>query len=239
MTKQRYFISILCLQFVPVLLITICFPAEFTNALSDMTVMPASIVVLLGIAYSLFISSFVLAIGMYFAEKIGAQFVLLQEHYDVKKDILKPALVVGVATSCILCVIHMISPFDLFVFEKEVSHFFYKQIIILSRIIPGDVSQLLFWMSGLALLIKTITRSAAMNVIMYASIVLIALLFDTGTLIWNFGITGITLDAAMACAVSIVIGVLFWRKGFEAAVLCHMIIAAIFYMVAPLLLVLR
>ncbi len=231
MTKERYFISILCLVYPPIIILLIAniddFVGEFPDAVSPVALG------LVSLAISVFIFSFMLAAGMYFAEKIGARLLLLQENYNVKKDILKPALIIGVAISVILLMMRMIFPFDLFAGLEGNIHSSYKKLAAAFAVIQYDVRTLLFWMSGCALLIKTLTRSKAMDAIMYTSIVLIAFLFNIGQPIWNFGVAIIAVGAVVRCGIDIMLGVLFWKKGFEVAVLCHMIIALILYLIAP------
>ncbi len=235
MTKVRYFISILCLVFLPAIMLMI------VNRNAIVAVHPDEILpivgVLVSLSFSLFIFSFVLAAGMDFTEKIGARLLLLQENYNVKKDILKPALIAGIAVAVILLMLRTRFHFELITYlEESTGFYFYKRVGILLSVIHYDVRILLFWMAGCALFIKKLTRSASMDAIMYLSIILISFLFNMGSPIWNLGLTAIPLGEAVRCGIDIVLGVLFWKKGFETAVLCHLIITFIFYAAISVLL---
>lgn len=228
MTKVRYFISILCAAFLPVIMLMIVNRDEIVAVHAD-EILPI-VGVLAGLAISLFIFSFVLAAGMDFAERIGARLLLLQENYNVKKDILMPGLIAGIAVAAVLLMLRTRFHFELFAdLETNADFYFYKRVVVLLSVIKYDVSTLLFWMAGCALFIKKLTRSAAMDAIMYVSIILISLLFNMGSPIWNFGLVAIPVGEAVRCGIDILLGVLFWKKGFETAVLCHLIITFIFY----------
>jgi hypothetical protein len=255
MNEKRYFIFWLILGSLLKLILVVIWVLDRVNAnnmgnvgtltASELMEQPVSVLIsgLVGIALVLLISTIILALGMDFAKKIGVKFLLLQENHDLKKDILYPAIIAGVAVSCIVIVASVISPFELFSFFETESYFFsYKTLMILLATIQYDIRLLLFWISGLALLIKKVTRSASMDTIMYTSIVLIALLFNMSSPMWNLGTSLIlsnpmlVFGPAMRCGIDIMLGTLFWKKGFEVAVLCHVIIVFLFYTLKPLLL---
>lgn len=253
--EKRYFVFWLMLDsLLPLILGTIQFLDSVSAnnvmkteslTMSELMEQPLSLFItgLLSAFVILLFSAITLAIGMYFAEKIGAKLLLLQGNYDLKKDILKPALIVGIAVSCIVFVVYMISPFELFSFFEKYSYFsFYTTLVVPITVIKHDIRLLLFWIAGVGLLIKRVTRSSSMDLIMYASIVLIAFLVNMSSPMWHFGTSLIfsspmlVVGPVIRCGIDIVLGMLFWKKGFETAVLCHLIITFIFYMVTPMLL---
>jgi hypothetical protein len=252
MSEKRYFIFWLIVgSLFPLIGIAVQFFLSIgaNNAMNATTMSgleehPVSILIIgvFGVALSLLFSAIALALGMDFAKRIGAKLLLLHEHYDLKKDILYPATITSVAVSCIVIVANMISPFELFTFFEGYSYsFLTKMLTALFTVIKYDIQLLLLWISGLAVLIKMVTRSKSTDLVMYVSIVLIAFLFNLGSSIWHLG-AGLVLSSpmlvfgpAMRCGIDVVLGVLFWKKGFETAVLCHLIIVFLFYAIMPIL----
>lgn len=183
---------------------------------------------------SIIFQGFILTMGLDFAQKIGARLLLLNDDYYFKKDILKPAMIVGIVVSCIVCAINIAWPLELFSSLGETAVFFNRTLVSLLRFVVYDINLLLFWMAGLALLIKKITKSDAMDLVVYTSIALVAFLGNMASPIWQFGIMAFAVGPMVRCGIDVVLGVLFWKKGFETAVLCHLVIVLIFYLVAPM-----
>lgn len=202
------------------------------------------------VALVLLISAIVLAAGMDFAKKIGARLLLLHGDYDVKKDIIKPACIVGIIISSIAVVANKISSFELLsFFEKSSYSYFQKILIVPFLVVTHDIRLLLFFIAGIALLIRTITRnsfidmirSVSIDMIVYVSIALGSFFCYMTSPIWLSGTRLIRsnpilfMGPIINCGIGVVLGVLFWKKGFETAVLCHLIIALIFYSAASVL----
>jgi hypothetical protein len=191
-------------------------------------------IIAIGILLIIF-QGFILTMSLDFAQKIGARLLLLNDDYYFKKDILKPAMIVGILVSCIICAINIIWPLELFSSLGEMAVFFNRTLGSLLLFVVYDINLLLFWMAGLALLIKKITKSDAMDLIVYTSIALVAFLGNMSSPIWHFGIMAFAIGPMVRCRIDVVLGVLFWKKGFETAVLCHFIIVLIFYLIAPMI----
>jgi len=62
--------------------------------------------------------------------------------------------------------------------------------------------------------------------------VLVAVLHNIVPWIWQFGMV-FMIDPIIGFATDMVLGVIFLKKGFETAVLCHFVIAIILYVIAP------
>jgi len=239
MTKKQYFYLLWTLSSIPTVIgIILTFTTgEYLNVGDDPEALRASTGIVFSIALGvleIMFRGFLVTIGLYFAERIGAPFLLLNDNYDLKKDILKPAIIVGTVVSCIVVAIDTASPFELFSFPGELPGPFYGTLISLVNCIVYDVNLLLLWIAGLALLIKKVTNNADMDLIVYTSIVLIAFLFNMSSPIWHFGITAFIIGPMIRSGIDVVLGVLFWKKGFETAVLCHLVMILIFYLIAPM-----
>lgn len=179
-----------------------------------------------------------LFLGIYFAQQIGAKLLFLQEDYDLKNDIVKPAFVVGGAYALVALLINAVTPVGQMYFDQSsyadiienfVGLFFYKM--------RFDLFVLLFGVCGLAFVIKKIAKDVSLSVIMPICIVAISilpvsvLLFDCFT---RFGCAGAMVAGNFFMIGSnILLGVLFWKKGLEAALLYGMIVCTILYLIAP------
>lgn len=181
--------------------------------------------------------------GLHFAQKIGARLLFLNGHYDCKKDILMPALVMGVVAACIGIALNAVIPvttISLF-FDAPSYDFLYRALPNVFSVFGYGIFVLLFLIAGFALLIKNITKNASLSILMPVSIILVTLLRNVVPLIWNFGTAVIVVapyvNCAVACSIDVLLGMLFWKKGFETAVLCHLVMSFIFYIVAPMVII--
>ncbi len=172
---------------------------------------------------------FISIMGVRFAQKIGAKLLFLDGHYNFIQDILKPALFVGVLGAGAVLIINAVIPLA----GAYPYILFYKPLFSLVSVINYDVFLFLFCLCGFALLIKKITKNSSMTIIEYASVVLVALLQNGIWWIWQFGTAAFPIDPFVYFGLDVLLGTLFWKKGFETTVLCHLIIATILYVIAP------
>lgn len=269
MNEKRYFIFWLVLDnLFPIFLFMIAFLSSLRGYLvsdfeslsaSDELIKSLSSVFIISsvltrgvfdVAIVLLFSAIILAAGIDFAKKIGAKLLLLQDGYNLKNDIIKPACLVGIPLSSIAVVANKISSFELLsFFEKSSYSSFHKILIVPFLVITHDIRLLLFFIAGIALLIRTITRSSSIDMIRSASIDMIvevsigvvSFFYHMTSPIWLSGTRFIRsnpilfMGPIINCGIGIALGILFWKKGFETAVLCHLIIALIFYSAALVL----
>jgi hypothetical protein len=186
---------------------------------------------------------FILTMGLHFAQKIGAHLLFLNGHYNCKKDILMPALVMGVVAACTGLAINAVVPVTtirLF-FDAPSYDFLYQALPNIFSAFGYGIFVLLFSVAGFALLIKKVTKNASLSILMPVSIILVTFLRNVVPLIWTFGTAVAVVDpyinCAVACSIDVLLGMLFWKKGFEIAVLCHLVMSFIFYIVAPIIII--
>jgi hypothetical protein len=174
------------------------------------------------------VNGFFLFLGMDFASKIGMRFLLLEKHVDWGRDLFKPAVVVSVVY---VLVVLVVDPFiSLGKFYLPQNRSVLALLMKLFSAISADVIMLLFLLSGLALFLKKIGKNISLSIIMLMSIVLIALISGLSIdLWWRFGVTTFMFKIIMSLA----LGGIFWRKGLEAELLCHIIVVIMLYAIAP------
>ena len=203
------------------------FSAELNQPVGLMALILASVV-------GFIMNGFFLSLGIDFAKKVDAKLLLLDGHYSFMKDIFNPAVVVGALYAGAVLIVNAVLPSpSLSVFFYEHSGvLFYKSFFSVFSILGYDVSMFLFSLCGIALLIKKITKNISVTAIDHVSVVLVAVLHNIVPWLWKFG-TVFMIDPIIGFATDMVLGVLFWKKGFETAVLCHFVIAIILYAIAP------
>lgn len=179
---------------------------------------------------------FLLSLGIDFAQKVGAKILLLDGHssYHFIKDVLKPAVIVGIAYSVVVLIVKVVVPNSFLIasFVERVDLVIYQSLLALCGIIPDGVFLLLFCLCGLALLLKKIIKNISTTTIDHVSVVVIAVLRNIIPWMWKSGFV-FMIDPLIGFATDTVLGVLFWKKGFETAVLCHFVIVFILYVITP------
>ena len=187
--------------------------------------------------FSMIIVGMQVELGMYFAQAVGAPLLLLQRDFRLKEDILKPAIVVGGVCGFVLLFANQFVSIDLFpeyffknFFHNKYSHFFsYKMLIYVLGSVADSTALLLLFISGLGLLISSIAKNISINLVMLISILLYSLLSSMHQVFFaTAGISMISLGIRMC--LDIIRAVIFWKKGFETAVLCHLIIVFMYYL---------
>ena len=169
-----------------------------------------------------------LFLGMNFASKIGMRFLLLEKHVDWSRDLFKPAVVVSVVYVLVVLVVDPFIPLGKIYVPEGRS--FFALLMKLFTAISADAIMLLFLLSGLALFLKKIGKNISVSIIMLMSILLIALISGLSIdLWWRFGVVTFLFKVMM----SLVLGGIFWRKGLEAELLCHIIVVIMLYAIAP------
>jgi len=177
-----------------------------------------------------------LVFGIYFAQKISARLLFLDGQYNFMKDILKPAAIAGTLYAGAALIINALTPsfyaVQRFSAEEPFFLFFYK----LFYDIRFDLFGLLFCVSGLAFIIKKLTKNISMSVVMSTAvglIIAVPLLYDCyRALLGNFSWLGVAQDLYGIGTIALIMA-LFWRKGLEAALLCRVVIVTILYLIAP------
>lgn len=181
------------------------------------------------------VNSIALCIGVYCAKRIGMRFLFLQENYDVLNDVLKPAVVIAGLYSVVVLFIHGWRPISsvayLSIPTPGVSSgmYFFKTILLLLRF---DLFVLLFCICGLAFIIRKIMARVQLSTIMPISIIVSCLLIHL-FLLFNPQ-AHIVVDALYSVVTCVLLGMLFWKKNLEAALLCHVIIITLLYLFGPM-----
>jgi len=192
-----------------------------------------------------FIYGLFLYLGMYFAQRIGLRFLLLDVNTDWYKDFLLPVAVIGTAYSCLLLVINAFTPL---LVPFSVHHLFgwhvvfYKGFETVFNVINEDAIAILFVFSGLVLLIKKVAKNVSMSVVIPVAIICIAILptlkglFFRSEYILPSGIGVPFVFSIARFKMGIDIALLYtiaWLKGFETALLCHVFITIILSLIVP------
>jgi hypothetical protein len=173
---------------------------------------------------------FTVLLGINLSQRVGLRLLFLEGQFDFIKDILKPAVFISILYACVLVI------FRTLLHLAIIPHFsdgLDKLFLISWYILIYDVMIFLFGLSGCALFIKKVGNNMSMSFVMPLSIFLIALIYNVG-MAWMCGVVSLVgIVAIMPTFISdIIVGTLFWKKGFEAAVLCHIIIATILHIIS-------
>lgn len=224
MNKKQYFMLLwgLCSVFIITLMIK-----RLINTYYIETQFPVFFDIVLYVS-SICIYGFFLSLGMDFSQKIGMRFLLLDTTVRWNRDFFKPAMLVGVLYASAVLVVNALMPLG--VFSHPQSRSFFGLFDKLFSVISYDAFMLLFLISGLALLLKKIGKNISLSVMVPVSIILISLMDSNKIdLWWRYGMATFMLK----CSMTSLLGLLFWRKGFETALLCHIIVVIALYIFAP------
>lgn len=172
----------------------------------------------------------VIYIGIGLAQRVGLRLLLLDDNsqYNGNKDILLPALVTASIYVLFILLIHTIIPIASVTF---VPADFFRLLTLSLRF---EIPMLLFCLPLIAVIFKKVARDASLNTIMPISIIMLFLLIHAAPLLaclyFKCGLERF-IDLLYIPFTTAVLATLFWKKGFEAAVLCSMMSATILYCV--------
>ena len=243
-TKQEYFIllwvlsSISSLALVPFARVV----ATLTgNALMDIELTPTVIIAFIFegiIGYGV-----ILFFGMRFAEKIGAKFLLMRSGVRWMADLFRPAIIGGILCGASVLLVDCLLPISSLTLGSLIMQIppLYGLLAVVGGVVNQEVLLCLLSISGIALLLKKLFKAANMNIIIKVSIGISAFLFGIAHLPTFINIQNIgNADMLLVFRVMLLniitgttFGILFWKKGFEAAVLAHLVVDTIFYILIP------
>lgn len=191
---------------------------------------------------AVFIYGWMVFLGMRWARNIGARFLLLEENPDYYNDLFKPGLIAGIVCSVAILFFDAVlpaSPMNLLAFARSVPPaigFFGLFFCIINQ----QVFLSLFCVSGFALLLNKISEDFSESLVFAVSIIVTAFLFGLAhiPIFVNPEMPDIALVVTRIMVLNIFSGVtfgmLYWKKGFEAAVWGHVVVDAILYVLVPL-----
>ena len=254
MTKKQYFYALWAINSIG---IGVAGALLFLNIPQTEQEVPLKLLAIAGAVMGVFVYGFFITMGLYFSQKIGARLLFLDGHFDWKKDIIKPATLVAIIYAVIALLANLllmkffegtpdIEGFPLLVERQDLLlglsfsismtgllSTFSDMWIRISGAISSDVGSLLLVLSGVALLLKKIFRDMSTSNAMLISISILAVLASlNGIRVHGFSMLLIVTFVEMIRQV--LLGLLFREKGFETAVLCHILIVTILYAVSPL-----
>lgn len=188
-----------------------------------------------------FIYGWMVFLGMRWARGINARFILLEENPHYYYDLLKPGFVAGIICTAVILFFDLllpVSPMNLLAFARSVPPvvgFFGLFFCIVNQ----QVFLSLFCVSGFVLLLKKIAEDFSEAFLFAVSIMITALLFGLAH-IPTF-VHPATPDVELVIArimilnlfSGITFGMLYWKKGFEAAVWGHVVVDGILYVLIP------
>jgi len=189
-----------------------------------------------------FIYGWMVFLGMQWARKIGARFLLLENNPDFYNDLLKPGLIAGIV--CTIAILFFdaalpASPMNLLAFARSVPPaigFFGLFFCVVNQ----QVYLSLFCVSGFVLLLKTMFEDLSESFVFAVSIFATAFLFGLAHIptFVNPAMPDVALVITRIMVLNIFSGVtfgmLYWKKGFETAVWGHVVVDAILYVLVPL-----
>jgi hypothetical protein len=259
MNKKQYFISLWTLYIVFVVVGSVflfVFGFVPTDELAPVGIRPAVDLMTLVVTAmaSILIYGFVIAMGLDFAEKIGARLLLLNGKFDFKEDVFKPAVGVGTVYAGVhllanallvkffagvagpeslvgvlqLLPLHMFSDID----TTELFLIFCSISMRMFRVIFDDIVLLLLIVSGITLFLKKIIRGISTSKAMLIAITLSVFLSGLND-IRLYGFSMLAIIPLVETIRQAALGGLFWKKGFETAVFCHLTIVFILYVIVP------
>lgn len=191
---------------------------------------------------SFFIYGWMIVLGMRWAKKIGARFLMFEEHPDFYNDLLKPGLIAGAVCAAAILGVDWLLPassMSLIAFARSVPPaigFFGLFFCIVNQ----EVFISLFCISGIATLLKTVCEELSLSTIYMLSILTTAVLFGMAHIpvFVNPGMPDVTLVILRIMILNlfsgITFGMLYWKKSFETAVWGHVVVDAILYVLVPL-----
>jgi hypothetical protein len=181
--------------------------------------------------------------GMKLTKKIAAQLLLLESNINWPRDVFKPAVFVGMFCALTLLFVDFILPTTTLNLWFLVTHIPLGQGLLgaFFGVINQEIILCFIWICGITVFLKKIFQRTALNVLMAVSIVIAALIFGVvhvPIFVHNFSAqTPLLIFKVMILNFisGITFGTLFWKKGFETAVLAHVVTDFILYVTVPAL----
>lgn len=237
MTKKQYFMMLWPFSCMPAIisLVRYGYQSMFSFSSHD-----SLISFLIHPFFAIAMHTVALVMGFYFAQQIGARLLFLQEDYDFKDDVLKPALLAGSLYVTVALLINTIMPLGELYFDfssyVDIAESFFNTIFYKIRF---DLFGLLFGLCGSVFAIKKIAKDVSLSVIMSICIVVISVLPVSVLLFDCFGRFGCAASQFMGLSFgisnSLLLGILFWKKGLETAMLYEVIVCSILYLIVPVI----
>jgi membrane protease YdiL (CAAX protease family) len=207
--------------------------------------MSASTLILIALVQAGVIFGIAAFAGLILAEKTGFQLPLLSswlEHKKIEyKKVFWLSVILGLATGIIITLL------DYFVFQREVaSHMsvplWQGFLACFYGGIAEEIIMRLFLMSlAVFILMKISRRKEAGTLIVWSSIILVAILFGLGHLPITASAVAITPMVVFRAILlngigGVVFGWLYWKKGLESAIIAHFSADIVLQVIAPALL---
>jgi len=169
--------------------------------------------------------------GRKFAQKIGIKFLFLDKNTTVMNSLIKPGLLVGMLCTFLQVTVDKLLPTAQFSLHYLTINTppLYGLIGSIYGAFNEEVFMQLFFLSAIAVLLTKMFKQVHKNTIMWNAIIITSLVFGLCHLP-NF-VHAITPDTPLIVlrvlllnSISgVLFGYVFWRKGFEVAMLAHLI----------------
>lgn len=236
MTKKQYFMLlwVICsiasvIKVMPMLL----------NAEQTELMVVTSVTIIASLVTSICLYGLFLSFGMDLAKGVGIRFLLLETNVNWHKDFFMPAVSIGTIYACCLVLVNMfvsfLPSFSLY-YILSWHRVFYVAFLPVFAVISEDAFGMLFVFSGVALLLKNIIRNVSMSVIMPIAIILTIIVPRVTEYIWQLHTNApITMDVAQLkiMADMLLVYTMCWRKSFETALFCHIVITIMLSLIVP------
>ncbi len=180
-------------------------------------------------------------LGLKFSQKIGIHLLLLDKNANLKQDLLKPGIIVGIICTVLMLIADRLLPaahLNLYYLATHMNPL-YGLLGLIPAAFNEEVYMRLFLLSGIVILLKKFFKTLNLSTVMWVSILFTALLFGLGHIAtFVHEITPATplliLRIVILNGISgILFGLLFWKKGFETAMLAHLTSDFLLYVFIP------
>lgn len=231
-------------------------PYAFTLAAETLkqVSVPLPIIVIVSIIQSSILFAIILFFWLLLSKKLGLSPIILEEYIITRKlplnikSLLKTSIIFGIIAGIsiiILDYIFTISGSDISLWSWQMPPFRMGILASLYGGISEEILLRLFFMSFLIWLLSLLKKSNENilnnNYIMWSSIIISSVLFGLWHLPITWSVTTITFLVVLRAIVlngvwGIIFGRLYWKKGFESAVISHFSADIVLHAIFPLLL---
>jgi hypothetical protein len=190
---------------------------------------------------SMILNALFIFLGTKFSKKLDIKFLLLNKHIHYVQDILRPGVISGIVCALLMLIADRLIPgLTLTLYSLGTNTPPLIGLLALIEVIKQQIFLNLFCLSGIALLLKTFFKSAKMSLLMWVSIIGVSLLFGIAHIptfvqeITPFTPILIFRILLLNTISGTTFGLLFWKKGFEVAIVSHFTVDFILYVILPI-----
>jgi len=183
-------------------------------------------------------------LGLKFSQKLGIHLLLLDENANLKQDLFKPGITIGIICTVLMLIADRLLPaahLNLYYIATHMNPLYGLLGLIPAAFNEEVVVRLFFAFRYSFVAKKKFFKGLNISTIMWMSVLFTALFFGLGhiaTFVHEMTATTplIVLRMLVLNGISgVLFGLLFWRKGFETAMLAHFVSDLLLYVFIPLI----